>query len=377
MHAKLLTAETPVPKPGAKYALRRVDKSPLHWAATRENYEEWGRASGLTLDQYFEREQVLQSTAFAQGAHMSWVLVAANEVKAADPTILASCETFHRVGRLGGQLVNVWVMAAVFVDQTQRGHGYSKHLVTMIRDHWIAQCPELGVSILYSDVGPRFYDKLGWRVFPSDALVATIDPARMPSSSDSPFEYLDAVTAASICGAAWSHAREHDQTDVGGRQIFAIPLDATCIAWHEANTRFYYAQSAHGDPRTALHPHGTDTVGIRMRDAVLLWALHPHVDTGVLCVLHLAADSGRAAADALSVAVHHAVQFGLGSVEVYVTDGWTWDADACVALLGTEWKRESPRDESLSSLMLWRDGSVVADPRDEVAWHGNEKYAWI
>ncbi|KNE60180.1 hypothetical protein AMAG_05599 [Allomyces macrogynus ATCC 38327] len=380
MHAKLLVAETPAPKPDAKHALRRADKSPLHWAATRENYEEWGRASGLTLNQYFEREKVLQLTAFAQGAHMSWVLVAANEVNAADPTILASCETFHRVGRLGDQLVNVWVMAAVFVDQAQRGHGYSKHLVTMIRDHWIAQCPDLGVSILYSDVGPRFYDKLGWRVFPSDALVTTVDLACMLSTPDSDtpsFEYLDAATAASICGAAWTQAREHVHTDIDGRQVFAIPLDATCIEWHEANTRFYYAQREHGDPRATLHPHGTDTVGIRTRDAVLLWALHPHVDTGVLCVLHLAADSARAAADVLSVAVHHAARFGLGSVEAYVTDGWTWDADTCVTLLGPEWKRESPRDESLSSLMLWRDGSVVADSRDEVVWHGNEKYAWI
>ncbi|KNE55510.1 hypothetical protein AMAG_01398 [Allomyces macrogynus ATCC 38327] len=113
MHAKLLAAETPVPKPEAKHALRRADKSPLHWAATKENCEEWGHASGLTLDQYFEREQVLQLTTFAQGAHTSWV------------------------------------MAPVFVDHAKRGHGYATHLVTMIRDHWITQRPDLGVSVLY------------------------------------------------------------------------------------------------------------------------------------------------------------------------------------------------------------------------------------
>ncbi|KNE55509.1 hypothetical protein AMAG_01397 [Allomyces macrogynus ATCC 38327] len=198
-----------------------------------------------------------------------------------------------------------------------------------------------------------------------------------PDSGSPPIDYLDAATAAQICGAAWSHAREHDQTDVQGRQVFAMPLDAICIAWPEANTRFYYAQRAHGDLRTTLHPHGADIVGIRTCDAVLLRELHPHIDEGVLCVLHLAADSTRAAADVLSVAAHHAARFGLGSVEAYVTDGLMWDVCGCVAPLRPEWKRETPRDESLSPLMLWRDSSVVADPRDEVVWHGNEKYAWI
>ncbi|KAJ3370406.1 hypothetical protein GGF31_004237 [Allomyces arbusculus] len=189
-------------------------------------------------------------------------------------------------------------------------------------------------------------------------------------------DYLNTATAAPTptYGATWTHAREHDRTDVDGRHLWhPARRNQHCVA--RSQRALLLRATCTRRPPTTLRPYGTGTVGIRTRDPVLPWALHPHVDAEVLCVL--VADSARAAADVLSVAAHLAERFGLASLEMYVTNGWTRDMDACVTLLSPGWKRESPHGESLSSLMLWRDKNAVTDSRDEAVWHGNEMYAWI
>ncbi|KAJ3359125.1 hypothetical protein GGF32_009646, partial [Allomyces javanicus] len=140
---------------------------PQHYAATTLNHTEWGQ--NLDMKEYFHRENLLQDTGFTRQGHSSWLLVPAAEQNAEMPTVLAACETFKRPCRVGGQDTFAWSVASVFTRPEFRGCGYATTMMSKLRDRLVAEHPKLGVSTLYSDIGPKYYDRLGWRVFPSDS----------------------------------------------------------------------------------------------------------------------------------------------------------------------------------------------------------------
>ncbi|KAJ3372015.1 hypothetical protein GGF31_002277 [Allomyces arbusculus] len=318
-----------------------------HLAATRLHAVEWGTMSGLGEDEYVDREiNALQAT---EDAH-----------------------------------VDVWVLTTVYVPEPHRGKGYAKDLSVQVRDHLIATNPDLGVSILFSDVGPYLYAKLGWQVYPSTSF-----EFRVPLTTDVPPPILPAGAEYLTTALAMTLVRNEPPTPTvdpsTGRVVFTLPFTPARLAWHEAHRHFYYTHlgASRPDRRSALAPYGTDTVGARIGGNHIVWFHHPSLGgdgRGTLFVLHVHADSVEAAAVLLRIAAEHAVFCGLGVVEVHCADesvlAGERGAELARLVAKDGWVHNVPRHDSLSSLLLWRNGKVVADPQNEVAWYGNEKYSW-
>ncbi|EGC37793.1 hypothetical protein DICPUDRAFT_29694 [Dictyostelium purpureum] len=133
--------------------------------ATKLNYEEWG--SGLTMDQYLERETV--SKKYVSG-HRPWILVD----KENENQVLASCETFSNESLYafkGDTKIYRGIsesVASVFIEQKYRGKGLSSQLMKQLYSRFESEgrifCD------LYSDVDPKVYSKCGWNSYPATSL---------------------------------------------------------------------------------------------------------------------------------------------------------------------------------------------------------------
>ncbi|KNE70613.1 hypothetical protein AMAG_20296 [Allomyces macrogynus ATCC 38327] len=182
------------------------------------------------MKEYFHREDLLQDTGFTRLGHSSWLLVPAAEQYAEMPTILAACETFKRPCRVGDQDTFAWSVASVFTRPEFRGCGYATTMMSKLRDRLVAEHPKLGVSTLYSDIGPKYYDRLGWRLFPSDS-VSSADLASVTSTSAN---WIDDVTALDLLAESYAHLpqRAADASrGISGRTAFAMSPTRQGLTW--------------------------------------------------------------------------------------------------------------------------------------------------
>jgi predicted GNAT family acetyltransferase len=61
-------------------------------------------------------------------------------------------------------------VASVYTNTKHRGRGYASRLMRELGEVLLTWKPETTscvVSVLFSDIGKKFYTKLGWRAFPS------------------------------------------------------------------------------------------------------------------------------------------------------------------------------------------------------------------
>ncbi|KAJ3558224.1 hypothetical protein NM688_g1052 [Phlebia brevispora] len=156
---------------------------------------EW--AKGMSLEQYIERDRIMDDYEHARDGNLiTWVLAPRSDPFTLD--FMCSCETFRRVGIVArsspnGQVklaeVPSYGVASVYTPPSKRNRGYAAHMVRLV--HWVlapegsisAQFPpawgappvagmqDAVFSVLYSDIGDRFYrhngsclpdSSLGW-----------------------------------------------------------------------------------------------------------------------------------------------------------------------------------------------------------------------
>ncbi|KAJ1985445.1 hypothetical protein H4R33_004055 [Dimargaris cristalligena] len=183
---------------------------------------EWGK--GLTLDQYLDREVMLQATDFAQSHMTVYVLVPDNDRETREP--LAHCDVFerpavhiqgppvsgstadppnhHPEGKTVVQSGLAYSIASVFCPPAYRGWGYASMMMDQLYTI-LKTKPNSLASTLYSDIGPDFYARFGWRTYPAQQIEITVpggpvsDISMSPYLSSSPTEavalFLDSHTA--------------------------------------------------------------------------------------------------------------------------------------------------------------------------------------
>ncbi|KAF9054538.1 hypothetical protein BJ165DRAFT_1439685 [Panaeolus papilionaceus] len=147
----------------------------------KRSFHEWGR--GLSLDQYLERDAKTDQHEIAKdGRLLTWVLVRRDSAE--DLSFLCACETFKREGAVsrkgekGIENVVCYGIASVFTPAENRKKGYGAHMMRLL--HWMlgprsslphefpvewGTSPErnedlvgdAAFSVLYSDIGPKFY----------------------------------------------------------------------------------------------------------------------------------------------------------------------------------------------------------------------------
>lgn len=156
----------------------------------RRTWPQWG--DHLTEEQYIERDRLMDAMEHAANSKLiTWVLVPRDDPTSLD--FMCSCETFRRRGLVQYRCSNerkseiqevvCYGIASVFTPLDKRGRGYASHMMRLL--HWVLSgrgadynLPEFPVewgqppleveqagkglfSVLYSDIGGKFYQKVG------------------------------------------------------------------------------------------------------------------------------------------------------------------------------------------------------------------------
>lgn len=169
-----------------------------------------------------------------------WILVDRN-LAPNQRQILASCETFRKLSLMSysikpSQLVVVHGIPSVYCNPDYRGRGYASRLLKELSKTlptW--QCEETPCvgSVLFSDIQPKFYEKLGWHPFSSDHL--EFEPAVVQRSALPVY----AKDVAKLCAMdltrleqAMSRSSKNDMT-----RLFILP-DNDHMRWHHSKEEF-------------------------------------------------------------------------------------------------------------------------------------------
>lgn len=144
------------------------------------NADEW--SGFLDLSKYLDRETyLLTADLTSHGKLTAWLLTVPNIPANSDGTrpILAACETILKEAYIAknGKLEQVLShgICSVFCRPEYRGKGYAGRMITELGkklETWQQVDGTRGCfSTLYSDIGPNFYSRLGWKVYPSDHVI--------------------------------------------------------------------------------------------------------------------------------------------------------------------------------------------------------------
>ena len=219
---------------------------------TLNNSDEWRGA--LPLDAYIRREALLANQQLTKdGGITFWVLVdtAENPPEGADRTIIAGCETLQKRALLAqnGTVTDALChgVASVFSPAKYRGRGYGARMIAELGKHlrtWQQKQGRPQLSILFSDIGKKFYAKHGWHPYPSSHM--HLPPlsgdmkvtVRLPASTP-----LTGSALAPLCALDEELLRQKlaiaaQEGYADAKPIMAIIPDAATIAWHLAREDF-------------------------------------------------------------------------------------------------------------------------------------------
>ncbi|KAI9921544.1 hypothetical protein PsorP6_002537 [Peronosclerospora sorghi] len=152
-----------------------------------DDYEEWG-APMLDLQQYQRKEELQRATSFSRRGSIFWALVEdskdSNDFNhvVEQPVLYCHCES-HRfdcvVRRSSGDIEQGYShhIGSVFTLPEYRNRGLAKIFMQEVARQ-LKKLPRALVSILYSDIGPNFYDKLGWKLHPSKMAILNVVSSR-------------------------------------------------------------------------------------------------------------------------------------------------------------------------------------------------------
>lgn len=120
-------------------------------------YAEWG--TKLSVEEFLKREDLLRATKWARENMVTWGLTLASG------EIVSSCESFRVDFNSLGGLVSVYEIASVFTPESLRGKGYATQLMNDVMQTVEARDSKCSGWILYSDIKPSYYAKMGYEIF--------------------------------------------------------------------------------------------------------------------------------------------------------------------------------------------------------------------
>lgn len=242
-------------------------------------FAEWG--TGLSLQQYLDREAKLRAHPFSKGMR-TWLLTEGSAV-------LASCETYDNGSSVGAVAGRSSSIASVFTEEAVRGKGYATGLMDQVLLQ-LAKEPGQQGCVLYSDVGERIYARSGYRAVPS------VDWVLSPSAASSSAEPLPALVAPEAGRAPEATLRLHPSLE---------QLD-----WALARQRLYAGYLRRTPPACP---------GARAGDALALWAAY--FKSNELVILWLERGSDADTTRVLDAARAEAHRCGLERVRLWALDG--------------------------------------------------------
>ncbi|KAI9761031.1 MAG: hypothetical protein M4579_001294 [Chaenotheca gracillima] len=385
----------------------------------------------LSVSAYLERENFLFGQPLTKdGGITHWALVDTS-VPRESRRILASCESIRKKafvavttedGRVQVDQVLSHGVGSVFCDPALRGRKYAgrmmkelgKKLRTWQIDEKVPGRKRCLFSVLYSDIGKKFYSSNGWHPFPSTHIALPplsadihIDTSQLPPTRD-----LHTQDLSTLCSADEALMRR-DLTTHSSNHKFRVALipDVETMSWHHAREEFVAQQIFNRKPEIKGAIVG-DQAGSR---AWVIWARVWGNELGAedpdhkLYILRLVVEGRNAAKrtengsvpTSASTDAHHdknqrdmiksllvAAQLEAGRWKLKEVHLWNPTEQAVLAVQEAHELTAPPantavkvidRDsESIASLMWYghdRD-DLGRNSRSEVEWIGNEKYGW-
>ncbi|KAJ6184143.1 hypothetical protein N7519_005444 [Penicillium mononematosum] len=133
----------------------------------------------LDVETYIERENHLLQQRLTRDGLTCWILVDRNEPED-KRTILSSCESYRKTALLAhnGQVekVSTYGVGSVYCRPAFRGKGYAKRMLEELSiklETWEMEKEPRRKSlftVLFSDIGKKFYAQFGWRPFSSSHM---------------------------------------------------------------------------------------------------------------------------------------------------------------------------------------------------------------
>lgn len=392
---KPVKTTAPAPIPPSELPLSSSPSLSLQPATLLERRQCWhlnahSWRGPLTIDQYIKREALLERQLLTQDGQITyWILTDESLPDGNDGArpILASCETLRKEGYLAknGRLRKLVThgIGSVFCRDEYRSRGYASRMMTELGarlETW-QQPPgsRASFSLLWSDIGPRFYAAHGWRVmsskhitFPPLSVRETADTSDILKSSR--IQELTAQDLQSrICprAIAMVEAQLQARSEVEPcKAHIAIRPDYEHMAWHHARENFLARTLHDKDPNIK---GAEDTV----TGCAIIWSrVHGNTpNESKLHILHTLASTGatgdvrRSVAALLFRAQREANDWDMrGGVELWSPAPHV--IEAAKFLMGQEKVEITLRDkESIGSLRWVGCGG-------DVGWIANEKYAW-
>ncbi|KAI0173879.1 hypothetical protein BJ166DRAFT_131426 [Pestalotiopsis sp. NC0098] len=367
-------------------------------AIWRDTAELWKDA--LTVPLYIAEAQHLLATALAQdGGMTTWILVD-KHLPPDQRQIFSSCETYQKRALLSDEAGDVedcvvHGIASVFCSSEFRGRGFGtrllKDLAKVLRE-WQSEHGRSIGSVLYSDVGKKYYSRLGWHPHPQNwhlsfPAVKMQKPAMACAISESELEALCVRDEAMI--------RTAMRVPVSAQRRVVILPDLRQILWHirkeDFVTRHVFGSTPHVKGAIAGEPG---------KQVWAVWAHryyrhpdHPGQDENVLYILRLVVEGDETAtkphADqpslsteayieqaaalkaVLQAAQAEAAQWRLDRVDL-------WEPSPLVQSLvrqdGFDCTRVERQEGCIASALWFVKGNDVAGTAP--AWVNNEHYAW-
>lgn len=348
-------------------------------------------AGALTKTQHVEIERQLASHLADGDGITHWILTQSQAAPDRRP-ILASCETIPKrclVKEADGVVVReglVYGVAGVFCDPAFRRRGYASRMLRELAGVLRRRGAGGGVrglngvgSVLFSDIGRKFYADLGWAPFPSKHI-------ELPASQFShcsPEVATKAILAEDVeklCADDEALLRDSIAAVSASERLFAVVPDHHTMVWHHKKEDFV-CQRLFGkqpDVKGALvGKNGNRTWAIWTR--TFYGAINDPDAENRLYILRLVIESpdskepgeqvGQLKA-VLEAAQNQAAEWKLDHVEVWNPDE---NVRRLLELTGIEHRLVERETEAIPSLLWFGDASGIGN---RVEWAASEKFAW-
>ncbi len=92
--------------------------------------------------------------------------------------LLASAKRYVLAATVDGERVPLLGLGAVFTPEARRGHGYGRELLRRVLEEAAEQ--GFGLAMLFSEIAPRYYEHLGFRMLPVSQVALSARPGARP-----------------------------------------------------------------------------------------------------------------------------------------------------------------------------------------------------
>ncbi|KAI5785500.1 hypothetical protein DFH27DRAFT_261031 [Peziza echinospora] len=340
-------------------------------------------AGGLTVEQYVGREKHISSQDLTRDGGIRFWVLTDGETPA---NILCSCETItkdavvaHAKG--GTEFVKANIVGSVFTPERNRGKGFASVMLRKLAE--VLQSEGCLFDCLYSDVGKRFYSRMGWKPYESTHI--SLPPAGRDNETpkgvrllkDEDLKGEDGLCARDVKAALHDFQKRPLADGVDHRVAFVPTYDV--MRWHHAREEYV------GHHLTGKTPIVKGAIATESQKRWCIWTrTFNNLDESckTLYVLRMVdeeegcrepeKEDGRIdeIAGLLEAAQTQAAIWGL--TEVVVWNPSRRVVEAAKRLMGTAVPVVDRDEDSITSLR-WTgpDG-----PDATIQWDLNEKFSW-